>query len=84
MVCNVGDDSFLQIGLWGAKTEGYSLRIGGGGGIFFEGGKGVIIIIICHSGLNKIAMGGHFFKKKTKCKKICLPHNYVSLLLVFF
>jgi len=29
-------------------------------------------------------MGGHFFKKKTKCKKICLPHNYVSLLLVFF
>jgi len=56
----------------------------GGGGLFFEGGKGVIIIIICHSGLNKIAMGGHFFKKKTKCKKICLPHNYVSLLLVFF
>ena len=33
----------------------------GGGGFFFGGGKGVIIIIICHSGLNKIAMGGSFF-----------------------
>jgi len=81
MVCNVGDDSFLQIGFWGAKTEGYSLRIGGGA---LFGGWGVIIIIICHSGLNKIAMGGHFFKRKQNAKKfVCHTIMYHCCLFFF-
>ena len=80
MVCNVGDDSFLQIDLWGAKTEGYSLRIGGGGHFFL----GVIIIIICHSGLNKIAMGGSFFLKRKQNAKKFVCHTIMYHCCLFF
>jgi len=52
------------------------------GGHFF-GGKGVIIIIICHSGLNKIAMGV-IFLKENKMQKNLFATQLCIIVACFF
>ena len=68
MVCNVGGSNprtrgmilFFKFVFEELKLKDIHLELGRETGV--EGG--IVIIIICHSGLNKIAMGVIFFKKR--------------------